>query len=459
MRAEDVVEDSTSDPTVDLLADARARILDAIAHDYRSVDDHLDGNDGGRHPGHRSAHPVGRGIPPTRGWWGSSCLDRAGWNRQECRRAHSVILAREREIGARLPQPGAPSPDPRRRLARRRCHGGSGCRVARAERRARARRAGQETSMDPRARRAEDGEASEPLRELGVAVLVSLGSLHDRVPGIRGGHRPREDRASSSPIARRRRARQSNSASSARSLLSARARERSVRLFDAGGDKPLPGSRAPVRGRRGRAGSSSSSIIRACSTPRYALSSARRTTHDVCVLVPYVPSRERRPRKRSTQTGVRGRLAVGALVETTEAVDRIDDIASVADFRIHRDGTDLSASVTGSERANVGLSLDARLLRMIERVVVACRARSRSVTVCGELAADPHGARVVTGLGVHAVSISPARVSFGQARASRDVDRGLPGDCSCGGERGLRRPVSPRENQCHDRRGCYAPAP
>jgi phosphocarrier protein FPr len=45
---------------------------------------------------------------------------------------------------------------------------------------------------------------------------------------------------------------------------------------------------------------------------------------------------------------------------------------------------------------------------MIERVVAAAHARGRKVGGCGELAADPRGARVLAGLGVDAISVSIA---------------------------------------------------
>ena len=43
------------------------------------------------------------------------------------------------------------------------------------------------------------------------------------------------------------------------------------------------------------------------------------------------------------------------------------------------------------------------------RVVAATHARARKVCVCGEMASDPQGARILVGLGIDSISVSTAR--------------------------------------------------
>jgi multiphosphoryl transfer protein len=103
-----------------------------------------------------------------------------------------------------------------------------------------------------------------------------------------------------------------------------------------------------------------------------------------------------------------GKLAIGAMIESPAAVDQIDEVAAAADF-ISIGTNDLFAIVTGQDRADSTRSLDARALRMVERVVAATHARGRKICVCGEIASDPHGARILVGLRVDTISVSTAR--------------------------------------------------
>jgi phosphocarrier protein FPr len=59
---------------------------------------------------------------------------------------------------------------------------------------------------------------------------------------------------------------------------------------------------------------------------------------------------------------------------------------------------------------------------MIESVLFAAHARKRKVCVCGEMAGDPHGARILVGLGIDALSVATGR--FAKVKLSlRDVSR------------------------------------
>ena len=108
-----------------------------------------------------------------------------------------------------------------------------------------------------------------------------------------------------------------------------------------------------------------------------------------------------------------------------------------------------SANVSGQDRADTPLSLDARALRMIERVVTAAHAQDRKLSVCGEMAGDPHGARILVGLGVDAISVATARfakVKLALHDVTREDCRGVaPGGAETGGDRGLRRSSGPAD--------------
>ncbi len=144
---------------------------------------------------------------------------------------------------------------------------------------------------------------------------------------------------------------------------------------------------------------------------------------DVRVLLPLVTCAGDVERIRALS---HGKLAVGAMVETPDAVDKIGEIAAAADF-ISIGTNDLFAAVTGRDRAS-SLSLDARALRMIERVIEVTHAHGRKVSVCGEMAGDPRGARILVGLGVDAISVTTARfakVKLSLREVSMDHCRGI----------------------------------
>jgi phosphoenolpyruvate-protein kinase (PTS system EI component) len=187
-----------------------------------------------------------------------------------------------------------------------------------------------------------------------------------------------------------------------------------VRLFDAGGDKPLPWLRVPdgVEARGIELLGMHATVLEA-----QLRATVRASDHaDVRVLLPIVT---RASQVEQLRARCRRALPVGAMVETQQAVERIDEIAAASDF-ISIGTNDLSAEVTGQRRASSALSLDRRILRMVERVVLAAHARGLEVSVCGEMAGDPHGARLLVGLGVDALSVATGRLA--KAKLSlRDV--------------------------------------
>ncbi len=404
-RAEDVVERSMSEAGVELLMDARARILDALAHDYRSVEGHLDGSEGDVILVTETLTPsVVASLPPRVVGIMASISGGDPSEQSGASTAHSVILAREREIAVALVAAEELALVMEGDLVVVDTTDGSAL-VSVAASPEVARDASAKRQAWLRAREDEDASTTEPLGDLGVRVLVNIGSLHDRVPASADGvGLVRTELVFSD---------HENAPSEAEQLgvvyalaaLSPGTRI-IVRLFDAGGDKPLPWLPAPRGAMEARGIELLLHHAQVLGAQLRAL--VRAAAHvDLGILVPYVRHPDDVGRIREMTSG---RVAVGALIETIEAVAQIDEIAAVSDF-VSIGTNDLSASVTGIARANAGLALDARLGQMIERVSVACQARSRSVTVCGEMAGDPHGARVLTGLGVHALSVSPGRVS------------------------------------------------
>ena len=443
MRAEDVVEDGATDTAVDLLMDARARILDALAHDYRSVDALLEGSEGDVVLITETLTPSVVASLPSRvvGIVASS----GDSGEKSGSTAHSVILAREREIALALVSTEDLSDIQKNDLVvvdttedAAVVSVGPGDEVTQA---ALAKRHAWNQARD-----AEAAEAAEPLRQLGVSVLVNVGSVHDRVPASAEGiGLVRTELVFSD---------HSNAPSEAEQFgvvcaiaaLSRRSRA-VVRLFDAGGDKPLRWL-APPPGAEAARG-----IELLGHHPRVLEAQLRaivRVAHhfDVAVLVPYVRS----PRDvADVRARTRGRVPVGALIETTEAVEQIAGIIAASDF-VSIGTNDLAASVTGTGRANVGLSLDARLLRMIR---ASRRGVSRSVVhshgMRGDRGQPPRCARRHGPRRARRQRFATEGLAH-QALAPRGLDRGLSRDRASGNENPVmrRRAAAPLKSLCNE---------
>ncbi len=104
-------------------------------------------------------------------------------------------------------------------------------------------------------------------------------------------------------------------------------------------------------------------------------------------------------------------VPVGVMIETPAAVVQADVLARHADF--FSIGTnDLAQYTLAADRTNAALAyLDAMfhpaVLRMIKLTVAAAKQAEIPVAVCGEMAADPLGARLLIGLGVTVLSMAP----------------------------------------------------
>jgi phosphoenolpyruvate-protein kinase (PTS system EI component) len=106
---------------------------------------------------------------------------------------------------------------------------------------------------------------------------------------------------------------------------------------------------------------------------------------------------------------------LGAMIETAEAVERLDEIAAAADF-LSIGTNDLTHSLLATDRFAPGESTahHPRVLSAIASVVAAADSHQRVVEVCGEAASNPTTMPLLLGLGVDELSVGAARV--GQVR-------------------------------------------
>ena len=193
-----------------------------------------------------------------------------------------------------------------------------------------------------------------------------------------------------------------------------------VRLFDAGGDKPLAWlpSRPGDVGDVGDGGARGIALLfahpdilraqlRALDRAWAEVDADAQSNADLRVLIPLVRSAEDVERVRR---GLQSNIPVGAMIESISAAHAIDAIARVSDF-ISIGTNDLASSVLGVDRTRGSLSSDESLLVVIRKIVDGAHIHARKVTVCGELASDAHGARTLVAMGVDALSVTSGRVA------------------------------------------------
>jgi phosphoenolpyruvate-protein kinase (PTS system EI component) len=218
-------------------------------------------------------------------------------------------------------------------------------------------------------------------------------------------------------------------------LIAAKARGGPVvtRLFDAGGDKPLAWLGSATDPSRG--------IGRLLKHPQVLATQLRalaraREHADVRVLLPFVRSADEvnAVRDRASST-----LALGAMVESPDAVETIDAVASVADF-VSIGTNDMTATALGLDRTTQAPLADPRVLELVRRAIAGAHARGRKVTICGEMAGDERGARIAIGLGADALSVAPSR--FGAVHAA--LGRATTDSCRAVAQTALE-PGAPRD--------------
>ena len=108
-------------------------------------------------------------------------------------------------------------------------------------------------------------------------------------------------------------------------------------------------------------------------------------------------------------------IHLGVMIEVPSAALIADGLADVADF--FSIGTNdlvqytLAADRTNPAVADLATALQPAVLRLIDLVVRAARARGIHVAVCGEAAADPDVLPLLVGLGVDELSVAPSSVA------------------------------------------------
>jgi phosphoenolpyruvate-protein kinase (PTS system EI component) len=400
--AEQAINEATSQVSTDLLLDARTRLLEGLGHDHPSVESLLEGRDGNRVLVTESLTPSVVATLPARVVGIVAASDGTPQSGGEYS-SHAVILARGRGIPLAFVRSNvvlAIADDDTMVLDTTGLVASvwvapDASILAEAHRRL-------DAWTTERARE-ETKTTNAPLAHLGLEVHVNIGSIHERPPLSADGIGLLRTELVFAAHARAPSEEEQFAALCAIAAPMGNAPV-VVRLFDAGGDKPLawlhaPGSPSFVRG-----------IELLFMHPEVLDTQVRAIVRaaehlNLRVLLPLVTCAGDVERVRALS---HGKLAVGAMIETPAAVDQIDEVAAAADF-ISIGTNDLFAMVTGQDRADSTVSLDARALRMIERVIAAAHAHARKVCVCGEIAGDPHGARILVGLGVDAISVATAR--------------------------------------------------
>jgi phosphocarrier protein FPr len=416
--AEEAVHEATSPISTDLLLDARARLLDGLGlgRSSRSVHALLEGRDGDRVLVTESLTPsVVASLPPRVVGIIAASHGEAASGAEGT--SHAVVLARGRGIPLAFVPSDAVTAiadddtvilDTTGAVALMWVSPGRSI-VADAQRR-------RDRLVLGRAQE-EASVATTTLAHLLLDVRVSIGSIYDCVPpSARGIGLLRTELVFSGHATAPTELEQLATLSTIGVQVGGAPVV--VRLFDAGGDKPLVWLQPPASAPQARG-------IELLFMHPHVLEAqlgavVRAAAHfDMCVLLPLVAGAGDVDRVRALS---HGKVAVGAMIETVAAVDAIEEIASTADF-VSIGTNDLFASVTGQDREHSTLSFDPRALRMIERVVAVAHAHGRKVGVCGEFAADRCGSRILAGLGADSISVSAAR--FAKVKLSlRDVTLG-----------------------------------
>ncbi|MEU4219448.1 putative PEP-binding protein [Actinoplanes sp. NPDC026623] len=213
-----------------------------------------------------------------------------------------------------------------------------------------------------------------------------------------------------------------------------------VRTLDAGSDKPLPFLREhdepnPALGLRGlRVARRRGDILR---TQIAAIAeAARRCTARVAVMAPMVTTVAEAAEFTALCRDA-GLSTVGVMIEVPAAAVRAAEILQTVDF-LSVGTNDLSQYTFAADRSSGELAdlLDPwqpALLSLIALCAAAGAAVGRPVGVCGEAAADPAFAVVLTGLGVSSLSMSPAAIpAVRAALAAHTVD-----ECRAAAQRAL----------------------
>ena len=117
----------------------------------------------------------------------------------------------------------------------------------------------------------------------------------------------------------------------------------------------------------------------------------------------------------TAQLGILRKPPIGAMIETPAALYALDEILDLADF-LAIGTNDLTQYMLATDRDLAEMSHDytamhPAVLRAIKQVIEAAEERQCPVCVCGEEAGDADFARLLAGLGVRELSLSPDRAA------------------------------------------------
>jgi len=109
-------------------------------------------------------------------------------------------------------------------------------------------------------------------------------------------------------------------------------------------------------------------------------------------------------------------IPVGIMIEIPSAVFAIDLLSDHVDF-VSIGTNDLCQYTLAVDRLNpeVAYLYDAfniSILRMIDHVVQECKPKAVKVGICGEMASDVEAAKILIGLGVDELSVSPSMIPY-----------------------------------------------
>lgn len=196
-----------------------------------------------------------------------------------------------------------------------------------------------------------------------------------------------------------------------------------VRAFDSGGDKEIPwltAARYPgIVGRRG--------VRLLLAEPELlytqyrallrALAAAGRADIEPRFLLPMVTDADEVVRVRTLLASVSkdetpAPIALGAMIEAPASLLMASEIARACDF-LSIGTNDLAHFLFATDRAHpdpdaLANPLHPAVLRAIAHVCQAAQARAIPVSVCGEVAGNPHAAPILMGLGVGELSLRPS---------------------------------------------------
>ena len=211
-----------------------------------------------------------------------------------------------------------------------------------------------------------------------------------------------------------------------------------IRTLDAGGDKLVPmkdllvhGEKNPLMGQR---------AIRLSLAHPQQLKTQLRALYrasvfgNLKIMLPLITdlsqvrrardiAREVREALRSDGVPFREDVPIGIMVETAAAAVTADLLASESDF--FSIGTnDLTQYTLGVDRENATVAplYDERhvaVLRLVRETLAHGTAAGIPVSVCGEMASRPDGAKILVGLGIRSLSMSPKLINATKALFAR----------------------------------------